>query len=404
MILLRKGDDADMSHAHGHDAAPPAPPRVRRTVLAIIVPLVVATLIGLVVLWPRGAAPTQRTDDIPRLRGTVVSATEACPPGTAATLGGPCGNATVEVDGKTVTATIPSGASAPRIETGDKVVVVATEDPADPTQTTYAVVDHDRTTPLIWLVALFVVVIVAFGRWRGVASLAGLAITFAILLVFILPAIQRGEPPLWVAIVGSAAIMFAVLYLTHGVSVQTSVAVLGTLGALVLTGLLGLFVTDWMHLTGGGSDESAILTNVLAGIDLRGLLLAGIIIGTLGVLDDVTVTQAAIVSELAAADPSLSARRLYRSAIRVGRAHIASAVNTIILAYAGASLPLLLLIVTAGTRTRDVLTTQQISTEIVRGVVGTIGLVAAVPLTTLLAAWLTSLAHRAAAPQPTEPL
>ncbi|NUT36347.1 MAG: YibE/F family protein [Hamadaea sp.] len=392
-----------MSHAHGHEHAPPAPPRVRRTVLAIIVPLVVATVIGLIVLWPRGPAPTQRTDDVVRLRGTVVSATPACPVGTAATLGGPCGNATVEADGQTVTATIPSGASAPRVEAGDKVVVVVTEavtpeGAADPAARTYAVVDHDRTTPLIWLVALFVAVIVGFGRWRGVASLAGLAITFAILLVFILPAIQRGEPPLWVAIVGSAAIMFAVLYLTHGVSVQTSVAVLGTLGALVLTGLLGLVVTDWMHLTGGGSDESAILTNVLAGIDLRGLLLAGIIIGTLGVLDDVTVTQAAIVGELAAADPSLSARRLYRSAIRVGRAHIASAVNTIILAYAGASLPLLLLIVTAGTRTRDVLTTQQISTEIVRGVVGTIGLVAAVPLTTLLAAWLTSLAHRAATP------
>jgi len=390
----------DHAHAHQGGHVPPSPPRVRRTVLAIIVPLVVATLVGLVVLWPRGAAPTKATDDVPRVRGTVVTATGPCAVGTAPTLGGSCGNATVEADGQTVAATIPSGASAPQVSSGDKVVLVVTEDPADPSKTLYSIVDHDRTTAMIWLVALFAAVIIAFGRWQGLASLGGLAVSFAVLFVFVLPAIQRGESPLWVAIVGSSVIMFAVLYLTHGINVQTTVAVLGTLGALALTGLLGLAVTDVMYLTGGGSDESVILANVLPGIDLRGLLLAGIIIGTLGVLDDVTVTQAAIVSELAAANPSLSARHLYTAALRVGRAHIGSAVNTIILAYAGASLPLLLLIVTAGTHTRDVLTTQQMSTEIVRGVVGTLGLVAAVPLTTVLAAWLTSLAHRAAAQPP----
>ncbi|WP_290859836.1 YibE/F family protein [Hamadaea sp.] len=383
-----------MSHDHGH--APPAPAKVRRVVTAIVVPLVVATVIGLIVLWPRGATPTMATDTIQRIRGTVVSATDACAPGEAPTLGGPCGNATVDLDGQTVQATIPSGTSAPAVREGDKVVVVVTDDPADPSVKTYSVVDHDRTTPLIWLVALFCAVIIAFGRWRGLASLGGLAVSFFVLLVFILPAIQRGESPLWVAVVGSAVIMFVVLYLTHGVTVPTTVAILGTLGALVLTGLLGLAVTSLLHLNGSGSDESVILSNVLSGVDLRGLLLAGIIIGTLGVLDDVTVTQTAIVGEIAGADPTLSARRLYAAAIRVGRAHIGSAVNTIILAYAGASLPLLLLIVAAGTHTRDVLTTQQISAEIVRGVVGTIGLVAAVPLTTALAAWLTSLSHRAA--------
>jgi len=383
-----------MSHDHGH--APPAPPAVRRAVLAIILPLVVATIVGLIVLWPRGAAPTQATDTLQRIRGTVVSATPACAVGEAPTLGGSCGNATVKVDDQTVTATVPSGTSAPVLKAGDEVVVVVTDDPADPTAKTYSVVDHDRTTSLIWLVALFCAVIIAFGRWKGLASLGGLAVSFFVLLVFILPAIQRGESPLWVAIVGSAVIMFAVLYVTHGISVPTTVAILGTLGALVLTGVLGLVVTEIMHLNGSGSEESVLLANVLQGVDLQGLLLAGIIIGTLGVLDDVTVTQTAIVGEIAAANPSLSARRLYTAALRVGRAHIGSAVNTIILAYAGASLPLLLLIVTAGTHTRDVLTTQQISAEIVRGVVGTIGLVAAVPLTTALAAWLTSLTHRAA--------
>lgn len=226
------------------------------------------------------------------------------------------------------------------------------------------------------------------------ASLAGLAVSFLVLLGFVLPAIMHGESPLWVAIVGSAAIMFSVLYITHGISVPTSIAVLGTLGALILTGLLGLAVTGWMKLNGSGSEETILLNSALPGVDLRGLLLAGIIIGTLGVLDDVTVTQTAIVGELAAADPRLPGRQLYRRAIRVGRSHIGSAVNTIILAYAGASLPLLLLIAASSTRPWDVLTSQAIAIEVVRGVVGTLGLVAAVPITTALASWITALSHR----------
>jgi uncharacterized membrane protein len=352
----------------------------------------IVTLVGLIVLWPRGAGPTQPSDTLVRLHGEVVSATAACPPGTPATLGGDCGNATVRVGNETVIATVPSGRSAPKISVGDRVVVIASPDPADgPTQ--YSVVDHDRWSALLVLVALFAAAVIAFARWRGVFSLVGLVVSFAVLLKFILPAIQHGEPPLAVSIVGAAVIMFAVIYLTHGVSVGTSVAVLGTLAALVLTGLLGYLVTGVMRLTGAGSDEAAILANVLSGVDLRGLLLAGIIIGTLGVLDDVTVTQTAIVGELSLADPTRSAKQLYRGAMRVGRAHVASVVNTIILAYAGASLPLMLLLVTAGTSTRDVLNTQVMATELVRGVVGTIGLITAVPITTALAALVTARAH-----------
>ncbi|HCT79452.1 MAG TPA: YibE/F family protein [Micromonosporaceae bacterium] len=350
---------------------------------AIIMPLVAATIVGLIVLWPRGDAPIQSTDTQVRLRGRVESATPACPRGTPATPDGPCGTAVVRVGDQLLNATVPSGASAPTIKSGDRVVVAAA-----PGTSRYAVVDHDRSQALLIVVALFAAAVIAFARWRGLTSLFGLAVSFGVLLVFVLPAIQRGESPLPVAIVGSAAIMFAVIYLTHGVSVSTSIAVLGTLGSLVLTGFLGLAVTAAMRLTGSGTDEAAILSNVLSGVDLRGLLLAGIIIGTLGVLDDVTITQTSIVNELAQADPSLSGRQLYTSAIRVGRAHVASVVNTIILAYAGASLPLMLLLVTAGTSTMDVLTTQAISAEIVRSVVGTIGLIAAVPITTALAAWI----------------
>lgn len=267
------------------------------------------------------------------------------------------------------------------MQAGDRVVVASAGG-------RYAVVDHDRSRELLALVALFAAAVIAFARWRGLTSLLGLAVSFAVLLVFVLPAIQHGTSPLPVAIVGSAAIMFAVIYLTHGVSVTTSVAVLGTLAALVLTGLLGLLVTVVMKLNGAGTDETAILSNVLGGVDLRGLLLAGIIIGTLGVLDDVTVTQVTIVNELALANPGSTARQLYRAALRVGRAHVASVVNTIILAYAGASLPLLLLFVTSGSRPLNVLTTQAMSAEVVRSVVGTLGLIAAVPITTALAAWI----------------
>jgi uncharacterized membrane protein len=280
--------------------------------------------------------------------------------------------------------TVPSGPGAPAIKPGDRVVVAGnTSDPGR-----LAVVDHDRSLALLFLLALFAAAVIAFARWRGVMSLVGLAVSFGLLFTFVLPAIQRGEAPLAVAIVGSAAIMFAVIYLTHGVSVSTSIAVLGTLAALVLTGLLGLGVTGVTRLTGSGTEEATILSNVLPGVDLRGLLLAGIIIGTLGVLDDVTITQTSIVNELALADTGLPGRKLYASALRVGRAHVASVVNTIVLAYAGASLPLMVILVTGGGGTMNVLTTQAISAEIVRSVVGTLGLIAAVPITTALAAWI----------------
>jgi uncharacterized membrane protein len=363
---------------------PPAPRSVRAALSSVLIPLAIATLIAMIAMWPGASMPDQ--DTVIRIRGTVETATPACPPGKPAMLGGPCGNATIRVKRTTgdeiVNATVPSGRNAPDIAPGDRVVLQSSG------RGDYAVVDHDRSRALLILLALFAAAVIAFARWRGVTSLIGLAVSFAVLLLFILPAIQQGEAPLTVAVVGSAAIMFAVIYLTHGISVSTSVAVLGTLAALILTGLLGLIVTNAMRLTGSGTEETAILSNVLSGVDLRGLLLAGIIIGTLGVLDDVTVTQTTIVNELSLADPTLSGRRLYTAALRVGRAHVASVVNTIILAYAGASLPLMLLFVVGGTRTIDVITTQAVAAEIVRSVVGTLGLIAAVPITTALASWI----------------
>ncbi|GIF66121.1 hypothetical protein Ais01nite_41560 [Asanoa ishikariensis] len=377
-----------MAHAHG--PVGPAPRRTRMVMAAILVPLALLTVIGLAVLWPYTGPQTIATDQPPRVDATV---TAVRPQPCQQRAARQCGSVTVRLtsgpqSGQTVTATIPEGPGSPVVSVGDKIIVGENAAPGGPTQ--YAVLDHQRGVPLAVLIGLFALVVVAFGRWQGLAALIGLGVSFAILLTFILPAIAVGKPPLLIAIVGAAAIMFMVLYLTHGFSVQTSVAVLGTLISLALTGGLAVAATEALHLTGFGSEDTGLLAVFLGEIDPRGLLLAGIVIGTLGVLDDVTVTQAATVGELAAANRTLGARALYRSATRIGRAHIASTVNTIVLAYAGASLPLLLLVIIGGQPASTVLTSEFIVDEIVRSVVGTIGLIAAVPVTTGLAALVTA--------------
>jgi len=376
-----------MAHAHGSTG--PAPRRIRLVMSAILIPLALLTAIGLAVLWPY-TGPQPIATDQPARRDATVTAVHPEPCQQRASR--QCGSVTVRLtsgpqDGQTVTATIPEGPGSPVVSAGDKIIVAESPTPGGSTQ--YAVLDHQRGLQLAVLVGLFALVTIGFGRWQGLAALVGLAVSFAILLAFILPAIAVGKPPLLIAIVGASAIMFAVLYLTHGFSVQTSVAVLGTLVSLALTGGLAVAATSALHLTGFGSEDTGLLAVFLGQVDPRGLLLAGIVIGTLGVLDDVTVTQAATVGELAEANPAMGARALYRSATRIGRAHIASTVNTIVLAYAGASLPLLLLVILGGQSASTVLTSEFIVDEIVRSVVGTIGLIAAVPVTTWLAALVT---------------
>jgi uncharacterized membrane protein len=389
-----------------------APRRVRLIVTAVMVPMIMATAVALAVLWPRTSPPHDTSGQSDRHMGTVTDVHQrTCAPDeviqtpTGLTTSR-CGNVTVRVDdgpdkGRAVVTAIPDGPGAPTVGVGDEVVLLKVSDSEDPSRTEYTITDHQRGSPLLWLVLLSAAVIVVFARWRGVAALAGLAVSFAVLLLFILPAISVGRPPLPVAVVGSATIMFAVLYLTHGISVRTSVAVLGTLASLVLTGLLGLAATAATHLTGFGDEAANTLAVYFQNVDLHGLLLAGIIIGSLGVLDDVTVTQAATVAELAEANPTLPRLRLYQAATRVGRAHIAAVVNTIVLAYAGASLPLLLLILTAGRGVSETLTSEFVAQEIVRSAVATIGLVAAVPVTTALATLITG--TRGAIPTPRRP-
>jgi uncharacterized membrane protein len=198
--------------------------------------------------------------------------------------------------------------------------------------------------------------------------------------------------------------MFIALYLSHGVNVRTTSAVLGTLASLAITALLALLFVELTQLTGFASEEATYIRVASANINLQGILLGGIIIGSLGVLDDVTVTQASAVWELHLANPTLGRRNLYGSAIRIGRDHIASTVNTLVLAYAGAALPLLILFTIAEAKLADVLTGEIVAEEVVRTLVGSIGLVASVPITTALAVLVVgSGARPPAAPQPAAP-
>ena len=223
-------------------------------------------------------------------------------------------------------------------------------------------------------------------RWQGLRALVALGLTFAVLALFVLPAILGGSDPLLVAITAAGVIMFITLYLTHGVSARTSVAVLGTLVSLVLIGLISALFSGITALTGLDESTGILIGSLGHGIDTRGLLLAGVVIGALGVLDDVTVTQASAIWELRAANEQLTWRQLYSSGLRIGRDHVASAVNTLVLAYAGAALPVMLYSALSSAGTGYILGSEDIAQEILRTLCGSIGIIAAVPITTALAA------------------
>jgi uncharacterized membrane protein len=253
---------------------------------------------------------------------------------------------------------------------------------------TYSIVDFQRDRPLLVLAGLFVVAVLAFGRLQGLRALVGLALTAIVVVTFLIPSILSGEDPVLVALAAALAIMILTLYLTHGAAPKTTAAVVGTALALLLTGLLAAAFVEATSLTGLYSEEARLANLSAGGISLRGLLLAGILLGGLGVLDDVTVSQSSLVFELARADRSLRFPGLVRSALRVGRDHVAATVNTLFLAYAGASLPLLILFSASPDPVTTTLTREIVAVEVVRTLVGSLGLIAAVPLTTALAAAL----------------
>lgn len=279
---------------------------------------------------------------------------------------------------------LPDESGQPVFEVGDGVFL-SVVDNGDGT-ITYQYADRDRRGLLWGLLALFAVAVLVLGRLRGLAALAALVLSVGLLLVFILPAIISGTDAVLVALVGGGAIAMISLYLAHGYTPMTHVATLGAFTALVLTTALSWLVVSLANFSGLVSEESFYLL-AIPDLDLNGLLLAGIVLGAIGALDDVTVTQASAVWEVRKANPTMSHQELYESGLRVGRDHIVSTVNTLLLAYAGASLPLLILFTLSAQSFGVIASSEVVAVEIVRTLVGSIGLVAAVPMTT----WLGSL-------------
>lgn len=393
-----------MGHSH-HSDDERVPRAVRRAVLYVLLPFALVTLVGLIALWPSGkAGPLSEQLGFGQLvRGTVTSMVEKdC--GNAELdeeaidnsehgVGdsSACANATLQITsgqtkGDEVVLDISIGPTALAVKQGSKVVL--NYEPDAPEESQYQIVDNQRGRPLLLLTALFAVCVVLLGRKRGLAALVGLGITFVVLVRFMLPALLEGQSPVQVALVAAAVIMFVSLYITHGFTIRTSVAVIGTLSSLLLTGLLAAAFTAWSSFSGLATEEATFLSATQGQVDLRGLFLAGVVIGSLGVLDDVTVTQTAAVWELRRANAQYSVLEIYRAGVRIGRDHIASTVNTLVLAYAGASLPLLVLFTVSGRGVTDTLTSEVVAQEVVRALVGGIGLVASVPITTIVAAFV----------------
>lgn len=267
---------------------------------------------------------------------------------------------------------------------GDKVVVLSIPH-TDGTR--FAIVDFVRRDALALLFFVFAVFAVLVGRRWGLASLAGLAYSFFIIFVFILPRIMAGGDPVFTAVVGSALIVPATFYMSHGIKQKTHIAIISTILTLVITGLLAALFIGLAKLTGFAQEEALFLQNTES-LNMRGILLAGIIIGVLGVLDDITISQASIVAELREASPKIKAKELYARAMNVGRDHIASLINTLVLVYTGASLPLLLLFTESGRSFAEVVNIEMVADEITRTLVGSIGLILAVPLTTFIASFM----------------
>lgn len=251
-------------------------------------------------------------------------------------------------------------------------------------QNSYQFADAQRRTYLLVLLLVFAAAVIALGRWRGVAALVGIGLSLIVVVAWLIPTLLDGNPSAFAAIVAASAIAYLALYLAHGFTRVTTVALLGTVSALALTTLLSSITVVLGQFTGFTSEESTLLL-LLDGVDVRSIVLAGIVIGAAGALDDVTVTQSATVNQLRRTDPTLGATELFRRGMEVGKAHVGSIVNTLVLAYMGAALPLTILFIVANQSFGTVLNSEVVAVEVTRAVVGTLGIIAAVPLTTWFA-------------------
>jgi uncharacterized membrane protein len=362
----------------------------------------VATVFGLVHLWPSGDNPPGvigqafAAPGVTFPEASVVTVT----PFRCDAAGGPssstqgvepsqCAHLEVKIDtgdkeGERVTDDAPQADYKSRVSAGDGVQLVRVP-PTNGAPATYTFFDFDRKLPLAALALIFAIVVVTVARLRGAFALAGIGVATLVLVKFMLPALLQGESAFAVGLVGSSAIMFVVIYLAHGPSMRSSTALAGTLIGSLITAFVGARAVQFTQLTGLSGDDTSLLSAVANNVSLQGLLTCGVIVAGLGILNDVTITQASAVWELRATDPELTRRQVFVTSMRIGRDHIASSVYTIVFAYAGAALPVLLLIEVYQRGLVNVLVNETVAEEIVRTLASGIGLVLAVPVTTAIA-------------------
>jgi uncharacterized membrane protein len=390
-----------MGHGHSHRADRSSQefevaraPRI--ALLSALAAVGVAALVGLLLLWPDGTQADELQGSL-GFAGEGVTFPEAVVSEVEPACADPaderaqCGRIHATVDegpdrGTDVVVDVPPQVSDSGLGEGDRIELVSHPEQPDGSGGRFAYFGTDRSTPLWTLLIAFVVVVVAIARLRGVMALLGLGFASAVVFVFALPALLTGEPGIAVALVAATVIMYVVLYTTHGFSIRTSTALAGTLAGLGITALVGWWAVRATHLSGITGEESGVLTTFAPGVSFQGLLTAAVIIAGLGVLNDVTITQSSAVWELRAASPTMSRAEIFTSGMRIGRDHIASTIYTIVFAYAGTALVLLLVLQLYDRSTVELLGTEEISQEIVRSLVSSIGLVLAVPLTTAIAA------------------
>jgi uncharacterized membrane protein len=401
-----------MSHSHArhdHDVVVGRVPRL--VLLAALVCAGIGTLFGVWHLWPDPADAPDLSESamfaapgVTFPRATVLEVQAACPLTNLAPEGQPpdvgfepspsCGNIKLRLVGagqgdETLSVQVPPEVSRSGLRTGDTVQLEKI--PASHGQpASYSYSRTDRHASLLWLALAFAVVVVAVARLRGLMALLALGFSAVMVVKFMLPALLAGEPGLWVAVTAASAIMFVVLYGTHGPSLRTSSALAGTLLGIAVMAAVGLYGIDSSRLTGISDESGSFLSSFTTDLDFAGLLTCGLIIAGLGVLNDVTITQSSAVWELRSAAPDMPRWRVYTSAMRIGRDHIASTIYTIVFAYAGASIVVLLLLVIYHQPLGDLISNEDISEEIVRTLASGIGLVLAVPITTAIAAAVAS--------------
>lgn len=365
-----------------------------RIAIAVAGAVALATAVGLIALWPAKHEPpaeatalAQETDQAEIVGARTADCRNPASSG--------CRVLTIELrdgpdEGDRATLTLGDTGPAPDLDVGDRIRVVKNDVPpeAGPGVEKYSLSEVERREPMLWLLAIFALIVVVFGRLRGALALIGLGISLLVVTEFVLPAILDGSSPLAVALVGSLAVMLVTIALAHGLGPKSVAAILGTAAALLFTALLALLFADVAHLSGLTSEEATILQAGDPRLSLDGLVIAGMVIAALGVLDDVTVSQASTVMALRRANPHQRVTELYRGALAVGRDHVAATVNTLVLAYVGASLPILLIFGVEGIPFADTINREAISEQAVGMLVGSIGLITAVPITTALAALL----------------